>query len=227
MSTQNSNINDRARESALKAKQMPASVQYAIVQVLPNILNGAFWGFTNIRDIQDHVEELRKDKNITARKLGNACLLEVNPKYLLQAVKVIDPNALNQKDIQVMNESVTKAAMEFEKFLIRKGKKGFAGTIGIYCINDVTTISYKGVSYPAFRLSMDTALNILARYGYTIQVGGNFITPQQAAQAGQALWDSTQLSPTKTGVFITVKSTLPEDKLKSLEAEFKSRYGLK
>ena len=224
---ESNNINDRARESALKAKKMPASVQYAIVQVLPNILNGAFWGFTDIRDIKDHVNELREDKNITARKLGNACLIEVVPQYLLKAVSVIDPNAINKKDIDVMTESMVKATMEFEKFLLRKGKKGFVGTIGIYCINDVSTISYKGVSYPAFRLSMDSALKILAQYGYTIQVKGNFMTPQQASQAGQDLWDSTQLSPTKTGIFITVRSTLSEEQLKSLESDFKSKYGLK
>ena len=224
---ESNNINDRARESALKAKKMPASVQYAIVQVLPNILNGAFWGFTDIRDIKDHVNELREDKNITARKLGNACLIEVVPQYLLKAVSVIDPNAINKKDIDVMTESMVKATMEFEKFLLRKGKKGFVGTIGIYCINDVATISYKGVSYPAFRLSMDSALKILAQYGYTIQVKGNFMTPQQASQAGQDLWDSAQLSPTKTGIFITVRSTLSEEQLKSLESDFKSKYGLK
>ena len=224
---ESNNINDRARESALKAKKMPASVQYAIVQVLPNILNGAFWGFTDIRDIKDHVNELREDKNITARKLGNACLIEVVPQYLLKAVSVIDPNAINKKDIDVMTESMVKATMEFEKFLLRKGKKGFVGTIGIYCINDVSTISYKGVSYPAFRLSMDSALKILAQYGYTIQVKGNFMTPQQASQAGQDLWDSAQLSPTKTGIFITVRSTLSEEQLKSLESDFKSKYGLK
>lgn len=222
-----SNVNDKARASAEKAKKLPSSVQYAIVQVLPNILNGAFWGFTDVRDIQGHIEELKQDKNITARKLGNACLLEVQPSYLLKAVQLIDSSAINQKDMQVMNEAIVTATMEFERFLIRQGKKGFAGTIGIYCVNDVTTISYRGTSYPAFRLSMDSVLKILANYGYQVQVQGNYITPQQASQSGQALWDSAQLSPTKTGVFINIKSTLAPEQLKQLEANFKAKYGQK
>ena len=63
-----SEVDSRARENAKKAKQLPASVQYAIVQVLPNILNGAFWGFTDLNDIKNHYETLKGDKNITLRK---------------------------------------------------------------------------------------------------------------------------------------------------------------
>lgn len=224
-----SNNDSRAKENAKKAKQLPASVQYAVVQALPNILNGAFWGFTSMQSVKAHYEELLHDKNITPRKLGNtACLLEVNPAYLVKAIQIIDSNALTQEDMNNIKKSMAEAQIDFEKFLIRSGKKGgFSGTIGIYCTNDTTSIKNKGVSYPAFRLSMGDVLSRLATYGYTIQVGNNFITPQQAMQSGQALWDSVILSPTKTGLFINIKSTLSVEDYKVLESKFKAKNNVK
>lgn len=217
----------KSREDAKKAKQLPASTQFAIIKVLPNIRNGAFWGFTDRKNIEDRIEELKKDKNIVARLLGNACLIEVAPAYMIQAVQMVNPEALTNKDIQLMNESRQKATFELEHFLIRKGKspEGFGGTVGIYCTNDVTTISYKGVSYPAFRVNMEQLLQILAKYGYNIRVNGSWMSAQQASQSGQALWSSTRLSPTKTGIFVDIQSTLPVDKMKQLEQVFKQKYG--
>ena len=222
-------IRDKSKESAKKAKQLSPSVQYAICQVLPNIRNGAFWGFTDLRDVSKHIEAIKSDNNITARKLNsNACLLEVVPNYLLKAVNLIDPNALTSKDIQEIQQSTAKAIMDFEKFLIQKAKtKGFGGTIGIYCTNNVTSISYKGVTYPAFRIAIGDALKFLGMYGYEVQVGGTFVSAAQAGQSGQALWDSAKLSPTKTGIFINIKSTYTPEQIKPLEAQYKAKYGLK
>ena len=223
------NVDARARESAKKAQKLPASVQYAIVQVLPNILNGAFWGFTDMASIKTHYDVLAQDKNITPRKLGdNTCLLEVNPAYIIKAIQMVDNQAVTEADLNNMQKSMAEAKIDFEKFLIKMGKKGnFGGAIGIYCTNDTTTIRNKGNAYPAFRLSMGDVLSRLATYGYTIQVGGNFITPQQAMQSGQALWDSVVLSPTKTGLFINIKSTLSVEQYNQLESNFKAKYNVK
>lgn len=223
------NIDARARENAKKAQQLPASVQYAIVKVLPNILNGAFWGFTDLRDIKAHYDALMQDKNITPRKLGaNACLLEVNPAYIIKAIQMVDNQTITDADLNTMQKAMAEAQIDFEKFLIRMGKRGtFSGTVGIYCTNDTTSIAYKGKSYPAFRLSMGDVLTRLSAYGYKIKVGNAFVTPQQATQSGQVLWDSVELSPTKTGLFINIESTLSADQYKQLEAQFKQKYNIK
>ncbi len=219
----------RSKVSAQNAKQMPASVQYAIIRILPNIVNGCFWGFADMNDVQKHFAVLQQDNNIIARKLGNACILEVKQDYFLKAVQVIDPNAITNKDIQVMQQAIAEANIGFERFLISKGKQknGFGGTIGIYCVNDCTSITYKGVSYPAFRLTMGDTLSYLNTYGYKVQVMGKFVDAMTAANAGQALWDSVQLSPTKTGVFVNIKSTYPPEQMKELEKLFKQKYNLK
>lgn len=224
---------DRANAAASRAKQMPESVQYAIVTVLPNIVNGAFWGFTDKAGVEKHIDAIRQSQgNLSARLLGNACLIEVNPQFMVKSVAQIDPNAVTQADLQKMQTAMAEAEIAFEKWLISKAKtkpgmQPFGGTIGIYCINDVTTISYKGVNYPAFRVDMMKALGLLGRYGYKVQVQGQWMDAAAASQAGQALWSSTILSPTKTGLFISVQSTFSNEQIKQLEAQFKQRYGIK
>lgn len=210
-----------------RVKQLPPSVQYAIVTVVPNIINGAFWGFTDMQDIQEHTEQLKQDKNIVARKLGNSCLIEVEPSYLLKAVQAGDPNAITKKDVDVMQNAIAEAKHSFNRFLIQKGKtaepgKLFAGTIGIYCTNNVTTISYRGVNYPAFRVNIADALTALNYFGYEIRVGGQFVNPMQASNMGQALWESLSLSPTKTGIFMNIRCKLTPEQMKVKEAEYKA-----
>ena len=221
-------IANRANENAKRAAKFPAGVQYAIIQVLPNIRNGAFWSFTDMANIEKHINVIKSESNIVARKLGNACLIEVVPQFMLSSVTSIDPTAITKDDLDKIQTKMAEAVVEFEKFLISRGKKaeGFEGTIGIYCMNDVTSIRYKNVSYPAFRLSMGTVLELLNLYGYAIKVGGNWAYAQQASGAGQALWDSTILSPTKTGIFIDIKSTYTPDRMKECEKQFKAKYSM-
>lgn len=222
-----SNVDEKSKESAKKAQQLPPSVQYAIVQVMPNILNGAFWGFTDLAGIKEHIDALRQDKNIIPRKLSNACLLEVVPQYLLQAMMMIDPNILSQQDLLDIQKKMAEAVVEFEKFLVKRGKDGFSGVVGIYCINDTPNIRYKNVNYPAFRVNMNIALELLNKYGYAVKVGGKFVSASQAVQMGQALWESTVISPTDTGIMIEIKSTLPQQQMAKLAAEFKAAHSKK
>lgn len=231
MATNNKVESDkRAEIAAQKAKQYSPSVQYAIVTVLPNIMNGVFWGFTDMKGIMEHLDAIRNSgSNIIARQLKNDCLLEVNPAYLLKAVQAIDPTAIKKEDQEIMLRKRAEAQVAFEKFLISKGKESartgrkFGGTIGIYCVNEITTISYKGVSYPAFRVSIDEALSLLRKYGYQIRVGGSFVTADTAYGAKENLWKSMTLSPTKTGIFIDVKCTYSADQMKELEKRFKAQ----
>lgn len=208
-------------EDAKRAQNLPASLQFAIVTLLKNIPNGAFWGFTSYTDAKKYAEALKQDSNIAARRIGkdDAVLIEISPDYLLKAVSAVDATLLNQTDIQNMQKGIATAGAQMEKFLISKADKNYSGLVGIYCINDTPTITYKGTAYPAFRINIMTALNALANWGYCVRVGDKFVTPQVAAQAGADLFASMQLSPTSTGIFMQVKSTLTTDQLKNLKAQ--------
>lgn len=218
MSTQNNNA---GIDYAKKAKNLPVSTQVAIVTVLPNIANGAFWGFTTVNEVKEYAEDLKKDSNIQLRRVGNNVIVEVTPNYLLQATATVGQELVTQKDVDRMTSFSAKAVVEFEKFLLNKGKKGFSGLIGIYCTNDTTSISYKGTSYPAFRLPLSKALQICNKFKYMVKVNGQWIAPQQAMSSGQALFDSLIVSPTKTGVFIEIRSTATAEELKQYEAMMK------
>lgn len=214
--------NDNSVDYAKKAKNLPASTQVAIVTVLPNIVNGAFWGFTTVSEMKKFAEDLKKDKNIQLRRIGEKdVIIEVAPNYLLSATSAVGKDLITQKDIDTMTDFSAKAVVDFEKFLLNKGKKGFAGMIGVYCTNDTTTITYKGTAYPAFRLPLAKVLEICNKFKYMVKVNGQWLAPQKAMQAGQALFDSLVMSPTKTGVFMEIKSTASIEELKQFEARMK------
>ena len=112
-------IKEKTQQSTRLAKQLPPSVQFAIAKVLPNITNGAFWGFCDMKAIQEHIEDLKSEQNITVRKLSNACLVEVNPKYILDAALAVDPNIFNQSDLNFIQQSMSDAVVSFENVLVQ------------------------------------------------------------------------------------------------------------
>ena len=224
-------IDARAKENAKKAKEMSEGIQYAIILAAPSVHNGAFWGFTTMESIKGHLAVIKESApNLTARKIGNSCLVEVNPTYLINGIQTIDPEAITQADIDKIQQAKAEAHVAFRKYLLKQAKqviktgKPFSGIVGIYCTNDVTTISYKGVNYPAFRLNMQDTLIYLHECRYMIQVGGQFVSPQAAMSAqGNALWDSLVVSPTKTGAFMTISSTMNAAQVKAMEESMKQQ----
>lgn len=208
-------------EEAKRAQQLPASLQFAIVTLAGNIMNGAFWGFTSYEEAKKYSEVLKADSNIIVRRIGkdDAVLVEVNPDYLLKAVAVSAPNLLDASDVKEMKEGIATAIAQMEKFLMSKADKNYKGYIGVYCINDTPTITYKGTAYPAFRINIQGALKALANWGYYVNVNNTFVTPQQASQSAGALFSSMNMSPTATGIFLQVQSTLNTEQLNALKAQ--------
>lgn len=193
--------------STKKAQNLPASTQFALATALPNIVNGAFWGFSNVRECQKFADELKNDSNISLKKLTSGdVVVEVNPSYICSAMASIDSSVVTDTEISKMNAGVQEACAVFEKFLTQKSRKGYNGYIGIYCTNDVSTIVLKGKPYPAFRLPLNQIVAYLAKFGWSI------VTPQGAIPANaigsnaSAVWDSIIMSPTRTGVFLPVRS---------------------
>lgn len=220
--------NNQATDYAKKAKSFPESTQFAIVTVLPNIANGAFWGFSTVADTKKFAEELKKDKSIQLRLVGaKDVIVEVDPNYLISVTSSVSKDLINQKDIARMQDMSIKAVADFEKFLVNKAKKNFEGMVGIYCTNDTTSISYKGVSYPSFRLPVVKVLQICNDFKYMVKIKGQWVSPSAAMNNGKDLFESLILSPTKTGVFIEIKSTMTPEEVKAVEARLKAGKGAK
>lgn len=198
-------LEKRAEMQANKASQLDAGTQFAIVQCVPNIVNGAFWGFCNVDEAMKFQEGLKANKNVSVKKIKGGCLVEVSPEYLLTTMRSIDPTLTDQKGVTNIKEGIAKARVEFDKFLARKAKDSAytGGLLGIYCINDTPTISYNGERYPAFRVDLSTALKGLAKYGYSVVINGKKI-PASKVTSIKELCQNMMVSPTNTGVFITI-----------------------
>lgn len=226
---ENNRRDDKATALAKKALEtMSPGALYAFTVVAKNLKTGMFWGFTDLNSIKEHISEIKSDSNLKVRKVSEKdCIVEVQPDYVLKNIVTVAPDAFSQQDLAKMQKNMGEAVVSFEKFLCNKGiaQEGFGSTIGIYCVNNVTSISYKGMAFPAFRLNMEMTLNLLAECGYLIKVGGQFVPATQAMQAGEALWRSTKFSPTKTGIFINVKSGYTKDQLKEVKKRLDAKYG--
>ncbi len=194
---------DKAVEQALK---LPESTQYAIVKVLENYSNGAFWGFAKKEEALSVAESVKTDPNVRIFILANPddVLVEVNPKYFTEAVVKTAPELVKQEDIRDMQEAMKTALGDFQKFLMNKKKKGYRGYVGIYCTNDTPTIRYKEVSYPAFRVNLQTFLEGCQQYGFNIEFNGKTYSPAQVKQMGAEAYRLLQQSPTATGLFVKI-----------------------
>lgn len=195
----------RAEMQASKAAQLDAGTQFAIVQCVPNIANGAFWGFCNVDEAMKFQEGLKANKNVSVKKIKGGCLVEVSPEYLLNTMHRIDPMLTDQKGMSNIKEGIAKARVEFDKFLGRKAKDSSytGGMLGIYCINDTPTISFNGERYPAFRVDLATTLQGLSKYGFNVVINGKKV-PASKVKSIKELCQSMTVSPTNTGVFITI-----------------------
>lgn len=187
----------------------PEGAQFAIVTAGANSKHGCFWGFSDVRTLKNKIEAIRQEPDIQVRRLADeACLIEIKPDRMLQILNAANPNLFTAKDIQDAKHMMEEANADFIKYMYTNGKKSasaYNNTIGIYCTNDVTTIKYKGQSYPAFRVNLETALRHMDQYQYGLVLDNKVITARQAFNMGPALYEKLTLSPTKTGIFIQVQ----------------------
>lgn len=215
----------KANESAKKATEnLSEGALYAICTVAKNIKNGAFWGFIDMQSAMEHAKTIKSDPNMSVRRIGDSVVVEVNPNYLVQSIRSVDPNIFSRDDLEKMKQNMATAVVEFEKFLLNKGisTPGFGATIGVYSTNNVTNIAYKGVNFPAFRLNIEKAMQCLAKFGYQVKIDGSFI-PAQDAMVSPKLWNNIKLSPTKTGAFITIRSSASKEQLMQIKKQLSGK----
>ena len=227
-------IDAKARQASKNLNKFDESTQFAVSKVAPNVLGGVFWGFCPEKEMQRHLKSLNANPKIAIRQIQSGYIVEIEPSYCIQVLQAIDPDLVTTKDVEVMRKATAEAQIAFEKFLINKGKKPdpqtnqpYQGVVGVYCVNDVTTICYKGANYPAFRLDANSFCQLLQKYGYKIQYGqSQWFDPMQLLNSGD-LFKLMLISPTKTGAFIYIGTTASYDQMKQAEKNFKAMYGKK
>lgn len=188
------------------AQNLPKSTQFAIVTCLSNIAYGANWGFASLDKVRDFYEDLKKDTNLGVKRINGGFIVEVNPNYILKAADIVAKGVVQQKDIDNMQKKGAEGYVAFEKFLKTKSKQPFESVVGIYCTNATTSITYKGIQYPSFRVNLINALKLLGQYGFEVSVNKvGFVPANVAVNSPVKLYQSMLLSPTNTGVLIKIK----------------------
>ena len=204
------------------------NVNYLLSKVVSNSIKGCFWGFVNYKDIEGIKEELDNIDTIMIVKKGNICICEVDPNYLVTTINQLQSNTYTQEELNLIQQRAADAVVEFEKFLIEKGKdkENFTGTIGIYCTNMNPTMVYKSVNYPAFRLNMVKVLQLLQEYGYLVKVGSEYVDIETAIKDKKSLWGSVMVSPMLTGIFMNIRCNLSKSEMIEKEKYFNQKYGI-
>ncbi len=201
--------------------------QYVLSRILPNTIKGCFYGFIQTAEIAEDMAELQGNPNISVQSMDNYSIVEVNPPYMINTMNEIASNTFYKGDVDVITQEMANAVVEFEKFLVQKGKTidNFKGTIAIYSTNKSPSLMYNNTNYPAFRLNLLKALQILKLQGYEIQLGNAFV-PVDVAVANQSdLVRSLKLSPVKNGVFMNVRCALSKEQMKQKEVELRQKYS--
>ena len=194
---------NKAVEESLK---LPISTQYALLKIVPNFSNGAFWGFDDKSEALSIVNDLKKDDKMRVFQLAdeNKVLVEADPNYLIENVAKAAPQLVKAEDINEMKEKMKEAFNDFDKFISKKKAEGFTGAIGIYCVNDTTSIRYKGITLPAFRVNFATALQIFAKHGVSIVFNGKKHSVDEVRKLGVNAYKLLGYSPTNTGLFLQI-----------------------
>ena len=212
-------------EQALEEVTNSPVLQRILSMTVANILDGVSWVYSDAGSINTRVEEIKKANNyIVARRFGTSCLLDIDPTYLVLGTIKMAPGILTQEDVDdLINENIGELVC-FEKFLIDMGKQEepFCNKVGIYKVGRSRVVLDGLIQYPAYRLAIEQVLKACRRFGYLVRVGDEYIDAREAFGNTGKLFKSLKLSPSKTCLFLDIKSTFSYDKICELEKRWEA-----
>lgn len=202
------NMNTEQASQQLAREAMGALTleeQMALTYVLPNILNGAFWGIVPFERVIDDYKVLQTSKNLRLQKVGSGVLIEANPEFLLRTASKLNRGLVTETDIRDMQVGRAESKMSIAKYMsrLKRGRAKFPGYLGVYCTNDTPRIFYKQNSYPAFRVTIDEIVVLHQEYPFGVR--GVDTRNLSADGLRAALWSKAVMSPTHTGIFVPLQ----------------------
>lgn len=185
---------------------------------------GCNWGFLKVdtKNFKETIEVLKQEKgNIRVSKMKNGVLIFCNEKYLMYMLNTI----MEGKSPVSYPELASRRKDEFARFdtwlkNLKSGKvrnsnphiihtKNINGrhfntvTFALYSVNDSSVIKVNNISYPAFKITFQEALQIAQQNG---------ITPEQFMLSNESRAENNvagilkemTISTANTGAFITM-----------------------
>ena len=165
-----SNMDALSKKFAENLEKYPLEVRIVVNITMVNVLNGCSWGFvgkTN-KTFNENIEKINAHEKMAAIPLKNGYLVQMDFDYLVSILDKTARGLISYADLMEASKKRNAAIHTLDKFMAN----GKGGKIGIYNLNDSNTITEKGVTYPAFAVTMSDLLSICSVHGYYLNFGG-------------------------------------------------------
>lgn len=173
-------------EYKANASKVPIAAQQMMIQCHSALYWGGSWSLVSENDAdyeacKELVNELSTYGNgVRAWDVRGGLLLTAPPEWLIGVMMTLAPNFFSSHCEDFKARATGVANEEGQLFLnywqkaVAGGNDCFSavtkdnvrrmtGTIGVYCTNSVNTIAVNGITYPAFKLTADQLLIIMAQ----------------------------------------------------------------
>lgn len=229
----NQNNREKKIEQAISGRvdNLSEGAKLAIGMCTAAFHYGGAWGFlrSNKPMFREQIEAFREEhKNIRLYKVSNGALIHANEAFLANAVNALLPNAIGNG---FAAKAVSRRQTETERFIkyisnTLEGKSPHVSVkngfyelqLGVYSVNETHSIRLNGVEYPAYKLTLHEALNIVdglskernlqSEVFAVTDSGDRVFAPIFDAMTNskgvQAVYRGLTISETDTGVFVTI-----------------------
>lgn len=194
-----------AMQFAEALSKYPEEVTLGVGLVIVNFINGCSWAFVpdSNKEYPRYLESIQKNPQMSSTKIKNGYLYNINMDYLIQILRRTAGGYVTVRDLELATEHRNQALMSLEKFM----KSGKSGMIGIYCLNDSTSITIDGIRYPAFSVTLNDLLAMCVRNGYSVKLGGKNRTPNEVSAHAREVLSRLMMSPSGNALMIGISKS--------------------
>lgn len=203
----NNVMEERALQFAtnLEAK-FPKEVVIAVGAIIPNLVNGCSWGFvTDACDKNDYngiLKDLKSSQYVTVLKVKGGYIVSMALDVVLQVLRATAGDFLDAKDYEYAEKHRKESMMKLDKYLSKL--KG-SDMIGVFNLNDSTTITIKGERYNAFCVTYNELLMAAAKHGVKLYIQGAPRTAEQVTHVLEDVIRETPLAPSGNAMLVRLQ----------------------
>ncbi|WP_255294078.1 hypothetical protein [Bacillus toyonensis] len=180
---------------------------FLITHVGGNIVDGANWGFCPIEDYERLAStmDLNQEQNVKffPLKANTGVLIQVNSNFLLNTLNQLPDVTFEQEDITYMVDQNKIALLQFRGWLERNGE--YQGFIGINETTDATTVTISQVTYPSFKVDVETVLHEFDKYELQYLTESNQWVRFDRGVSKEDFIKACTVSPTRNCMVLPVK----------------------
>lgn len=224
---------------AKNVSKISVGSQKVFMTCLNSFTFGCNWGFlkSTTQDFKQSIEMLKGEKNnITLNKVSNGVIISCSERYLMNILNTIFEGKCpiqyqqlaerRKSELGVFQKWLTKltnstSGLDYVSRKTVNGRTVNTVTFALYGVNDSHAIRVNGIDYPAFKMTVPEALNVMlskpefANMGVAIRTLNadksayveSFITAKQLygnENAVKAFFNATTISEANTGLFVKI-----------------------